>query len=51
VPNYRSYYAYAGSLSRPPCVAPAQWVLLKHSLPAADADLDAIRALQALPRP
>ncbi|KAJ1475882.1 alpha carbonic anhydrase [Baffinella frigidus] len=41
-----AYYSYPGSLTRPPCSEDVTYILLKHSLPIADADLDAIKALQ-----
>ena len=44
--HYQAYYSYPGSLSRPPCTEAATYILLKHSLPIADEDLDAIKALQ-----
>lgn len=45
VPNYRAYYYYHGSRTEPPCDQTFRWVLLKHSLPVSDRDVDALRSL------
>ena len=45
VPNYKAYYWYQGSSTRPPCSENVEWVLLKHSLPVSTKDLRAVMDL------
>ena len=45
VANYRAYYYYRGSRTQPPCEQTFGWVLLKHSLPVSDRDLQALTSL------
>jgi len=45
VPNYRAYYYYHGSDTRPPCGQNVDWVLLKHSLAVSSEDLKTLMAL------
>jgi hypothetical protein len=45
VPNYRAYYYYHGSSTRPPCAQNVDWVLLKHSLAVSGEDLKALMSL------
>ena len=45
MPNYKAYYWYQGSSTRPPCSENVEWVLLKHSLPVSTKDLRAVMDL------
>lgn len=46
VANFKNYYSYEGSLSRPPCTEGVRWVVFRHALGATREDIDAIRSLQ-----
>lgn len=46
LPNYRNYYSYKGSLSRPPCTEGVKWVVFKHPLGASEEDIAAMTTLQ-----
>jgi len=46
VANFKNYYSYKGSLSRPPCTEGVKWVVFRHALGATREDIQAISSLQ-----
>jgi carbonic anhydrase len=45
LPARHAYYEYAGSLTTPPCSETVRWLLLRESIPVAQADIDAFAKL------
>lgn len=45
LPKKRGYYAFDGSLTTPPCNEGVQWIVLKDSVEASQAQIDAMHAI------
>ena len=45
LPKNHGYYAFSGSLTTPPCNEGVQWIVLKESVEASQAQIDAMHAI------
>lgn len=43
LPKHRDYYAFAGSLTTPPCIEGVQWVVLANPITASSAQLNTLK--------
>ncbi len=42
IPNEKSYYHFAGSLTTPPCTQGLEWIVLDHAITVSSAQVDAL---------